>query len=135
MNAVSECLLSFFWAYRLATHLNNPDLLANTLYYIGNVYNAWNGEPHKTIDYYSRSTAVSATLPHQRVKEYYLRYIMAHAYNGEKAADSIRCIQAVQAAFRDMKSIPLATLDSMIFCRTLPGWVPIQKTMRWPTAF
>ncbi len=115
MNAISESLLYFDSANRLAARIGNKELLANTLYYIGNVYNAWNGEPQKTIDYYKKSAAIFATLPEQRIKEHYLYYIIAHAYDGEKAADSPRCIETINAALQTIKRLPAATIDSMDF--------------------
>ncbi len=115
MNAISESLLYFDSANRLAARIGNKELLANTLYYIGNVYNAWNGEPQKTIDYYGRSAAIFKSLPHQRIKEHYLYYIIAHAYDGEKAADSVRCVQAINAALQSIHCLPKTTVDSMDF--------------------
>lgn len=115
MNAISESLLYFDSANRLATRIGNKELLANTIYYIGNVYNAWNGEPQKTIDYYKKSAAIFATLPHQRIREHYLYYIIAHAYDGEKAADSASCIQTISAALQSIQRLPATTIDSMDF--------------------
>ena len=115
MNAISESLLYFDSANRLAARIGNKELLANTLYYIGNVYNAWNGEPQKTIAYYQRSAALFAGLPQQRIKEHYLYYIIAHAYDGEKAADSTRCIETINAALQSLQRLPATTINSIDF--------------------
>lgn len=113
MNAIGESLLYFDSAHRLAQRLNDPLLMANTLFFIGNVYNAWNGEPQKTIDYYSRSAALYATIPGTENREFYLRYMIAHGYDGEKANDSTRCVQTILQAMKDLESIPDSIKDSM----------------------
>ena len=113
MHGIGESLLYFDSAHKLAQQLGDKKLLAYTLYFIGNVYNAWNGEPDKTIDYYSRAEALFAQLPGNHVKEFYLRYLIAHGYDSEKGNDSVRCVQTIGKAINDLKFVAATTIDSM----------------------
>ena len=115
MNKIGESLLYFDSAYNMAERIGDTALLANTLFFIGNVYNAWNGEPQTTIDYYNRSATLFATLPQaeNRVKAFYLRYLIAHSYDGEKANDSLRCVQTINKAMLDLRTVPQYIKDSM----------------------
>ena len=108
MSKIGESLLYFDSAHTMAQRIGDTALLANTLFFIGNVYNAWNGEPQKTVDYYSRSAALFSKLPDStsRVREFYLRYLIAHSYDGEKANDSIRCVQTITDAMHDLQTVP-----------------------------
>ena len=115
MSKIGESLLYFDSAHNMAQRIGDSALLANTLFFIGNVYNAWNGEPQKTLDYYSRSAAIFSKLPDaaSRVREFYLRYLIAHSYDGEKAKDSIHCVQTITDAMRDLQTVPEYIKNSM----------------------
>lgn len=112
--SIAQSLPYFDSAYRIAQRLNDTMLLANTIYYIGNVYNAWNGEPKTTIQYYSKSAALFGLLPDKR-KSFYVRYLLAHAWDPEKAADSVRCVQVLSAALKDLQQVPDSILKQWKF--------------------
>lgn len=103
---IAQSLPYYDSAYRIAQRLNDTVLLATTLQNIGNVYNAWNGEPTTTIKYYSQSAALFGMLPARQRKSFYLRYMVAHAWDPEKAADSIKCVEALTAALTDLQKLP-----------------------------
>ena len=103
---MAESMVYFDSANRVAQRLNDTLLLANTLFYIGNVYNAWNKEPQTTIDYYLHSSDLYNRLPQKIVKAFYLRCVLAHAYDGEKGNDSLRCVQTIEAALHDLQQLP-----------------------------
>jgi len=112
---IAQSLPYYDSAYRIARRLNDTVLLATTLQNIGNVYNAWNGEPKTTIKYYSQSAALFGMLPARQRKSFYLRYMVAHAWDPEKAADSVRCVQVLSAALNDLQQLTDSTLSKFIF--------------------
>lgn len=124
MSQIGESLLYFDSAHNMAQRLGDTVLLANTLFFIGNVYNAWNGEPQKTVDYYSRSAALfsSQSDAASRVREFYLRYLIAHSFDSEKANDSIRCVQTIVSAIKDIEAVPEYIKDSMNYLSDF-AWV------------
>ncbi len=124
MSGMSESLLYFDSANRMAQRLQDTALLANTLYYIGNVYNVWNGEPHKTLEYYKQSANLFAELPADkyRIREFYLRYLIAHGYDGEKLNDSAKCVRVIVESWQELKYLPTQIKDSMDFIPDL-AWV------------
>lgn len=124
MSQIGESLLYFDSAHNIAQRLGDTVLLANTLFFIGNVYNAWNGEPQKTVDYYSRSAALFSSQPDaaSRVREFYLRYLITHSYDSEKANDSIRCVQTIISAMKDIEAVPQHIKDSMNYLSDF-AWV------------
>lgn len=119
---IAESLLYFDSAHRMAQRLGDTLLFANTLFFIGNVYNAWNKEPQTTIEFYQRSAALFNRLPQKRVKAFYVRYILAHAYDGEKANDSLRCVQTLQSALADLQDLPDSIRAEMLFLSDF-AWV------------
>ena len=124
MEKMGESLLYFDSGYNMAQRIGDTALLANTLFFIGNVYNAWNGEPLKTVDYYSRSASLFSKLHGEmnHVREFYLRYLIAHSYDGEKANDSIRCAQTILSAMNDLEIVPQRIKDSMNYLSDF-AWV------------
>lgn len=124
MSQIGKSLLYFDSAHNMAQRLGDTVLLANTLFFIGNVYNAWNGEPQKTVDYYIRSAALFSSQPDaaSRVREFYLRYLIAHSYDSEKANDSIRCVQTIISAIKDIEAVPQTIKDSMDYLSDF-AWV------------
>lgn len=122
MDGIGESLLYFDSANKMATGINDTLLMANALYYIGNVYNAWNGEPQKTLDYYQQSASLFNSLPLQKEKQFYLRYIIAHGYDKEKANDSSLAAQTIAAAMFALKNEPRSFTDTLKFITDF-AWV------------
>lgn len=119
---IAESMVYFDSAKGIAQRLNDSLLLANTLFYIGNVYNAWNKEPQTTIAYYLHSSALYNGLPQKIVRAFYLRYIIAHAYDGEKGNDSLHCVQTIEAAVQDLQELPESLRKKMNFLADF-AWV------------
>ncbi len=105
MAGIAESMLYFDSANRVAQRLNDSTLLANTLFFIGNVYNAWNKEPQKTIEYYKQSYNLFKNLPAMQQRAFHVRYVLAHSYDGEKAADTAMCAITLKAALEDLKKV------------------------------
>lgn len=98
MADIGKSMVYFDSARRIAERLKDTALIAKTFYFIGNVYNAWNKEPATTVSYYIRSADLFAQLPAYVVREYYLRYLIAHAYDNEKGKDSLNSIRVLTTA-------------------------------------
>ena len=115
LGTIAESMIYFDSAHRIAQRLGDTLLLANTFYFIGNVYNAWNKEPQTTIDYYQRSSLLYSRLPRKVVKAFYVRQMIAHAYDSEKAGDSLRCVETLRSALNDLQTLPDSLRQKMIF--------------------
>ena len=102
LSTIAQSMLYFDSANRIANRIGDTPLLANTLYFIGNVYNAWNKEPATTIAYYQHSSDLYSRLPQNVVRAYYVRQMIAHAYDSEKANDTVHCLQTLRAAYTDL---------------------------------
>ncbi len=96
--------------------------MAYSIYYIGNVYNAWNKEPQTTLRYYQQAFELFNSLPDMQVKAYQLRYIIAHALDGEKLGDTLRCIQTIETALHDLQTLPDTVRQKMIYLSDF-AWV------------
>ena len=121
-NTIAESMVYFDSANRIAKRINDTLLLANTLYFIGNVYNAWNKEPQTTVNYYLGSSALYNGLPHKIVRGFYLRYLISHAYDCEKLNDSLRSVHTVETALHDLQQLPDSTHKKMNYLSDF-AWV------------
>ena len=115
IGTIAQSLPYFDSANRLAQRLNDTILLASTTLFIGNVYNAWNGEPKTTIKFYNQSAELFKQLPTKQLQYFYTRYLIAHAWDAEKANDSGQCIKVLKDALKDLKVLPDSTLNSFIY--------------------
>ena len=132
---IAKSLPYFDSANRIAQRLNDTTLIAYTLYYIGNVYNAWNGEPQTTIKFYSEAAKLFNQLPLQQTRAFYVQYLLAHAWDFEKAADSSQCINVLSAAWASLQKLPDSSLKKMKFLPDF-AWVATNvKAYNIATAF
>ena len=92
----------------LADRTHDTLLLAEAVFARGRVYDAWNREPEKTIDYFEQAASLFARLPTQRRRYYYARYLVAHAY--DKVPDSLRTVQVLRQLYRELAGQPAAML-------------------------
>lgn len=92
LDNVKTSLIYFDSALIIAKKLKNAELIAKGHYFIGNVFNAWNKEPKKTVFHYEQSLKSIRRLPNRKQQYYMISYILAHAYDFEKMGDSLRCI-------------------------------------------
>jgi two-component sensor histidine kinase len=88
----------------LAERSQDTLLLAEAVFARGRVYDAWNKEPLKTIDYFQRAAGLFRRLPAQRRRYFYARYLVAHAY--DKVPDSLRTVQVLRQLRRELLAQP-----------------------------
>lgn len=104
LESVQKSLVYFDSALVIAERLNNLQMKAAAHFYIGNVYNAWNGQPEKTIEHYQRAFDLYKQIPRQETRDYYLKYILAHAY--DKAHDTLKCTEILNEVYESLNFTP-----------------------------
>jgi len=100
LESVQKSLVYFDSALVIAERLNNLQMKAAVHFYIGNVYNAWNRQPEKTIEHYQKAFDLYKLIPRQEIRDYYLKYILAHAY--DKARDTLKCNEILNDVYESL---------------------------------
>lgn len=106
MGEMGESLIYFDSALHLAKQTKDSLLISRAYFFVGNVYNAWNKQPQKTISFYKTAFEFSQTKNGSLVFTHYLSYILAHAFDGEKANDSLKCMQLLHWVDESLSHIP-----------------------------
>lgn len=94
-NTFANSMLYFDTAVHLAEEINDTGLLGYAYFSKGSVYDAWNRDKDKTIEYFIKAYK---TLDLLQTKEYannklYIHHLIAHAY--EKKGDSTMAVQYI----------------------------------------
>ena len=100
----ARALLYYDRAQRLADQTQDTVLLAEAVFARGRVYDAWNKEPQKTIQYFQQAARWFAHQPGQWRRYYYARFLVAHAY--DKVPDNLRAVQALRQLTRELAARP-----------------------------
>lgn len=100
----ASALVYYDQALALADDSRDTLLLAEAVFARARVYDAWNKEPQKTIQYFQQAAALFGRLPAQRRRALYARYLVAHAY--EKAPDALRAGQQLRQLGRELAALP-----------------------------
>ena len=102
-------------AQTLADRSQDTALLAEAVFAKGRVYDAWNKEPQKTIQYFQQATALFRRLPdpHSRIRYFYAKHLVAHAY--DKVPDSLRAVQVLRQLRRELAGAPDTLLRRLPF--------------------
>ena len=104
INVFYQSMVYFDSAEYLATKLQNNYLLAYSAASKGSVYDAWNHEPMKTIEYFSKSVNYFAKVPDSLKSELYVRELLAHSF--DKIQDSTNCISTLENLYNDILPLP-----------------------------
>ena len=91
-------------AQALADQGSDTLLLAEAVFARGRVYDAWNKEPVKTVQYFQQAADLFARLPGQWRRYYYARFLVAHAY--DKVPDSLRAVQVLRGLRAELAARP-----------------------------
>ena len=94
-------------AYQVALKANNKKLLLRATIAKGQVYDAWNKAPQKTIEYYTEAYRLSKEVKVKPYYRLYLKHHVAHAY--DKIADTLNCTRVLEELLTDASS-----LDTML---------------------
>ena len=100
-------------AAQIAQKLKNNLLLAEATFAKGRVYDAWNKEPEKTIQYFKEAAAMFQTLSAKYTRYMYVRHLIAHAY--DKINDSTRCVEVLKDMYREIVELSLGLKKRMPF--------------------
>ena len=100
----ARALVYYDSAQTLADHSRDTLLLAEAVAAKGRIYDAWNREPQQTIHYYRQAAELLRHQPGQRARYYYLRHLVAHAY--DKVPDSLRTVQTLRQLARELRPLP-----------------------------
>ena len=102
-------------AQTLADRSQDTFLLAEAVFAKGRVYDAWNKEPQKTIQYFQQATALFRRLPdpRSRIRYFYAKHLVAHAY--DKVPDSLRAVQVLRQLRRELAGRPDTLLRRLPF--------------------
>ncbi len=113
MGSISASQQFFDSAQTLALRTQDTLLLASAVFAQGRVYDAWNQEPQKTVVTFRRAAALYRHLPAQRVRYYYVRHLVAHAY--DKVPDSTGAVTELRALARELDPLPDTLLRQLPF--------------------
>lgn len=103
-NAFGSSMLYFDSAMQIAQKYQDTVMLAEGVFAKGRVYDAWNKEPLKTIELFKLAAEMYHTDSNQKKREYYVRHILAHAY--DKMADSANCINTLNSLLDAIELLP-----------------------------
>jgi two-component sensor histidine kinase len=91
-------------AQLLAERSQDTLLLAEAVFAKARVYDAWNKEPRKTVQYFQQAAQLFAHCPAAWRRYFYARYLVAHAY--DKVPDSLRTVRELRALRRELLARP-----------------------------
>ena len=94
-------------AYQVALKANDKKLLLRATIAKGQVYDAWNKAPQKTIEYYTEAYRLSKEVKIKPYYRLYLKHHVAHAY--DKIADTLNCTRVLEELLTDA-----SLLDTML---------------------
>ncbi len=102
MDMFQQSLKYYDSALTIADAIGDSVSIAYALFAKARVYDAWNKEPQKTVDYFLEATAIFKHLPRNQPDYYYAKHLVAHAY--EKAGDSANAVRVLREI---MEEIPI----------------------------
>lgn len=101
----TESILYFDTALELSKALKDSIQIGNAYFAKGAVYDAWNQDKDKTIEYFKASYHILSQVPHSNpVKRIYIHHLIAHAY--EKKGDSMQAIEYINETLNLFKKQP-----------------------------
>ncbi len=104
--SISTSLKYFDRAYALVEYTHDTLLLAEAVFAKGRVYDAWNKDPVRTIGTMQRAVALFGRVPAARLRYYYARYLLVHAY--DKVPDPPGTVRAARTLYRELRTQPVA---------------------------
>lgn len=111
LKAIEASMRYFDSAGQLAQKLNDSLLLAEATFAKGRIYDAWNQEPQKTIQYFTEAANLFKDIPGKYVRYMYVRHLVAHAY--DKVKDSANCVRVLAGMYNEILTLDKATRKRM----------------------
>lgn len=100
--AIVASQLFFDTAAVIANELNDSILIARSIFAKGKIYDAWNKEPIKTIEYYEKASEMYGRIDSMRMTQLYIKQLLAHSYG--KIKDSLNCIRVLNDLYAEIKT-------------------------------
>jgi two-component sensor histidine kinase len=100
----SNALLYFDTAWTIASKMKDSILIAEAYFAKGRVFDAWNKEPKKTIDFFTYSFDIMSRNNINITRTLYIEYLIAHTY--EKISDSINCHRILKKMYHTISPLP-----------------------------
>lgn len=122
MKSFEKAAVLFDSATNISLRLNDSLLLGSCYFAQGSIYNAWNGEPKKTIEYYKKAADHFQGKRGGKFGFFYSLYLVAHANDFEKAGDSLECIKTINRYYDSVVNRPDSIKKKLIFTSDL-AWV------------
>lgn len=89
-------------ANALAEKNKDSVMIAEALFANGRVYDAWNKEPQKTIQFFTNAAEIMSRQPEKYIRSKYVKHLVAHAY--DKIKDSINACRVLQEMYREINN-------------------------------
>lgn len=121
-NTFEKAAEYFDSALALATQINDTALLGSAYFSKASIYNAWNGQPEKTIEYFQKAADLMAPNKRLRFGYFYSMYLLAHAYDYEKAGDSAKCVEILNIVYDSLSKRKDTFRKKLVFIPDL-AWV------------
>ncbi len=103
LRSFSQSLKYFDAAQAIADSSGDTLLIAEAAFAKGRVYDGWNKEPQKTIEYFSRAASLLKKVPGKQKRYLYAQHLVAHAY--DKVKDSAHAVAVLHEMFREMAAL------------------------------
>lgn len=100
--SLSLSLKYFDSAQMIADKSNDTFYMAEAYWAKGRIYDAWNKDPQKTIEYYNKAADLYSRLPDDGIRYLYIKHLVAHAY--DKVKDSSSAVKVLQEIYLEIKS-------------------------------
>ena len=112
--AVFEQSLTYFDSAKIvAQRTKDPAMLADAVFAEGRIYDAFGKNPDKTIRLFQEAADLYHTIDGQFIREYYVRHLIAHAY--DKANDSVSCVRQLNMLYDTILNKPDTLRRSMTY--------------------
>jgi len=120
----ADAMVYYDSAAQLAQSLDDNFVKGYVVFCKASVYNAWNKEPHRTIELFQEAIALyrRGTALKNRRRQYYCWYLVAHAYDNEKGHDSTHCVQTLYQIRDSLRTLPRSVWQAWKFVPDL-AWV------------
>jgi two-component sensor histidine kinase len=100
-------------AQRIADDTKDTLLLAEAMFAKGRVYDGWNKEPLKTVEYFTNASQLFKALPNSYTRYLYVKHLVAHAY--DKMHDSLNTVKVLKEIYHEIKGKDTSLLIQLPF--------------------
>ncbi len=111
LRSFSQSLKYFDAAQAIADRSGDTLLIAEAAFAKGRVYDGWNKEPQKTIEYFTRAAGLLKGLPGKEKRYFYAKHLVAHAY--DKVKDSANAARVLKELFKEIAPLPDSTKQGL----------------------